>query len=93
MNITREVLIETICKIFGNCDTFLNKIEFDIINRFELYVLNGESTGSGDVLLLDTKSGLFIRWYKLTHIGRDLYTNISNKNQLEKFLTELLNTV
>ena len=91
--ITREMLVETVCKIFGDCDTFLDKIEFEIINRFELYVSNGDSVGSGDVLLLDTETGLFIKWYKLTHIGRDLYTNIENKKQLEIFLTELLMTV
>lgn len=91
--ITRELLVETVCKIFGDCDTFLDKIEFEIINRFELFVSNGDSTGSGDVLLLDTETGLYIRWYKLTHIGRDLYTNIENKKQLEMFLTELIMTV
>ena len=91
--ITREMLVETVCKVFGDCETFLDKIEFEVINRFELFVSNGDSTGSGDVLLLDTESGLYIRWYKLTHIGRDLYTNIENKKQLEIFLTELLMTV
>lgn len=92
-NITREMLVETVCKIFGDCETFLDKIEFEVINRFELFVSNGDSTGSGDVLLLDTETGLYIRWYKLTHIGRDLNTNIENKKQLEIFLTELLMTV
>ena len=91
--ITREMLVETVCKIFGDCETFLDKIEFEVINRFELFVSNGDSVGSGDVLLLDTETGLYIRWYKLTHIGRDLYTNIENKKQLEKFLIELLMTV
>lgn len=91
--ITREMLVETVCKIFGDCETFLDKIEFEVINRFELFVSNGDSVGSGDVLLLDTETGLYIRWYKLTHIGRDLYTNIGDKKQLEIFLTELLMTV
>lgn len=91
--ITREILVETICEIFGDCETFLDKIEFEIINRFELFVSNGDSTGSGDVLLLDTETGLFIRWYKLTHIGRDLFTNINNREQLQMFLTVLLMTV
>lgn len=80
-------------KYLGGCETFLDKIEFEIINRFELFVSDGDSSGSGDVLLLDTETGLFIRWYKLTHIGRDLYTNIGNEKQLEIFLTELLMTV
>lgn len=91
-SITREILVETICKIFGDCDTFLDKIEFEIINRFELFVSNGDSVGSGDVLLLDTFTGLFIKWYKLTHIGRDIDTNIKTKEELEKFLIELLMT-
>lgn len=92
-NITREILVETICNIFGDCETFLDKIEFEIINRFELFVSNGDSVGSGDVLLLDTATGLYIRWYKLTHIGRDLYTNIKSEKQLQVFLIELLMTV
>lgn len=93
MSITRELLVETICKIFGDTELFLDKIEFEIINRFELFVSNGDSLGSGDVLLLDTETGLYIRWYKLTHIGRDIYTNIESKEELETFLTELLMTV
>ena len=93
MNITREILVETICKIFGDAELFLDKIEFEIINRFELFVSNGDSLGSGDVLLLDTMTGLYIKWYKLTHIGRDIDTNIKSKEELEMFLTELLMTV
>ena len=93
MNITREILVETICKIFGDTELFLDKIEFEIINRFELFVSNGDSLGSGDVLLLDTETGLYIKWYKLTHIGRDIDTNIKSEKELEKFLTELLMTV
>lgn len=91
--ITREMLVETVCKVFGDCETFLDKIEFEVINRFELYVSSAAYCYSGGVLLLDTETGLYIRWYKLTHIGRDLYTNIENKKQLEIFLTELLMTV
>lgn len=93
MSITREILVETICKIFGDTERFLDKIEFEIINRFELFVTNGDSLGNGDVLLLDTTTGLFVKWYKLTHIGRDLDTNIKSKEELEMFLTELLMTV
>lgn len=93
MSITREILVDTICEIFGDTDLFLDKIEFEIINRFELFVSNGDSLGSGDVLLLDTKTGLYIKWYKLTHIGRDIDTNIKSKEELETFLTELLMTV
>ena len=93
MSITREILVETICKIFGDTELFLDKIEFEIINRFELFVSNGDSLDSGDVLLLDTMTGLYIKWYKLTHIGRDIDTNIKSKEELETFLTELLMTV
>lgn len=93
MSITREILVETVCKIFGDTETFLDKIEFEIINRFELFVSSGDSLGSGDVLLLDTTTGLYIKWYKLTHIGRDINTNIESIKDLEIFLTELLMTV
>ena len=86
--ITRDILCEKIKNIFGDYDTFLDLIEFGESVRFELFVSNGDSVGSGDILLLDLETGYFLRWYKLTHIGRDLFTNMSI-HEIDVFLNDV----
>lgn len=90
--ITRYLLCEKIKNVFGDYDTFFNLIEFGESSRFELFVSNGDSVGSGDVLLLDLETNHFIKWYKLTHIGRDLYTNMSIC-ELDTFLNDVIRTI
>lgn len=41
------------------------------------------------VLIYDTVDDLYITWYKLTHIGRDIATNIPDVETLEHFIYEL----
>jgi hypothetical protein len=89
INITRDLLCEKIKNVFGDYDTFLDLIEFGDSNRFELFVSNGDCVGSGNVLLLDLETGYFLRWYKLTHIGRDLYTNMTI-DELDAFLNDAI---
>ena len=89
MSITREDLTHAIKNVYGRNDltAFLDDVEFGgPTKRFSVFCTLGESVGSGDILILDNETNNFISWYKLTHIGRDLHTNINSINDLEEFI-------
>lgn len=41
------------------------------------------------VLIYNTYTDKFCSWYKLSHIGRALITNIQNREELEEFINDL----
>lgn len=93
MSVTRDDLFNIVERVYGrirmeDCyDIFLNDVELGgPTKRFSVFCTLGESVGSGDVLILDNETNNFISWYKLTHIGRDLHTNIKGKFDLVNFV-------
>lgn len=89
--ITREDLCRAVEKFytfdnFFNVDMFFDDVENDCTRRFSVFCTINESSGNGNILILDTETHQYISWYKLTHLGRDLHTNISNINDLESFI-------
>lgn len=45
------------------------------------------------VMIYDTTTGWFISWYKLTHIGRALNTNIDDVLVLNYFVDDLIGNI
>lgn len=89
--ITREDLCRAVEKFytFDKCfhvDKFFDDVEEDCTRRFNVFCTINESTGNGNILILDTETHQYISWYKLTHLGRDLHSNITNVTDLESFI-------
>lgn len=98
MSVTREDLNHVVEKIYGRnynitCyAAFLDDVELGgPTKRFSVFCTIGESVGNGDVLILDNETYNFISWYKLSHIGRDLHTNINRIFDLEEFIQAFYN--
>lgn len=86
MAITREDFCKAVKEIYESTEKFLDDIENDCVYRFEIFKNIDETLYNGDVLILDHNTNLFVSWYKFTHLGRDLHSNISNINDLESFI-------
>ena len=82
--ISRDELCNEIKRIFGDCDKFLDIIEEDIPYGYHFFKYDGD-----EIYIIDTRKCKFINWYKLTHIGRDLHTDMKSKEELIKFLEDL----
>lgn len=75
---------------FGDVEYFYKAIENNIFDdRFDVYCTVGESLENGTILIYDNDTGLYVRWYKLYHLGRDIGTNIPNDNVLHEFVDRL----
>lgn len=87
----REELCSSVKAIFKSYDAFLDIVEDGgPITRFETLCTINESPSNSMTYIIDTETGFFIGWYKLTHIGRSLSTNIKNLNDLNEFLINYL---
>lgn len=87
----REELCSSVKAIFKSYDTFLDIIEDGgPVTRFETLCTINESPCNAMTYIIDTETGFFIGWYKLSHIGRSLSTNIKNLNDLNEFLVNYL---
>lgn len=84
--ITRDDLCEVVKDIYGDVDKFLDDVEEDCTSRFSVFCTINESPADGDILILDNKTKQYISWYKLSHVGRDLYTNIPFKIAAYEFI-------
>lgn len=85
--IDRELVNEVAMDIYdGNYNLFFDEIERNGTADFTVFRSIGDAFYDGDVLILDNETNNFISWYKLTHIGRELHTNISTEEQLRKFI-------
>ena len=85
----RDIFCELFNKYFG--DVF-DEI-FDIIetgdNKDDYIIQYFNET----VLIYDTCTDLYISWYKLTHVGRGLVTNIKCIEDMDTFLQILKDSV
>lgn len=90
MNITREVLNnyihyyvldDTLDKLFDLLESGTN------IDHFILQYVNETA------LIYDTSTDYYISWYKLTHIGRCLQTNLNDIARFDLFMEDLIDTV
>lgn len=84
--LTREDLCKVVKEVYGDIDKFLDDVEEDCIIRFSVFCTINESSGNGDVLILDRETHQYISWYKLSHLGRDLHTNIISYSFLKDFI-------
>lgn len=87
--ITRYELCITIQDIYGNnaYDKFLDHIEDGgPVTKFETLSTINESPSNAMTYILDVETHEYIGWYKLSHIGRDLHTNIETVENLKRFI-------
>ena len=85
-SITREQFSEAVENIFGvRLEKFLDVIELSKNNNDWIIQYYNET-----VLLYDTNSDLFVSWYKLTHIGRAIVSNIDSVETLYVFLNQFM---
>lgn len=92
--IDRDALCEAVTRIFGSEEKFLDIIEEDIPYGYHFFKYDGGEiyivdTRKCKTIEIDTRKCKFINWYKLTHIGRDLHTDMKSKEELIKFLEDL----
>lgn len=84
--ITRDELCKVVKDIYGDVDKFLDDVEEDCIRRFGVFCTINEASGNGDILILDYETHQYISWYKLSHIGRDLHTNVPTITAAYEFI-------
>lgn len=84
----RDRFINAVSIVFVKTDDFLDMLdnmEYDN-NRYDCFV-----NPNGETYIIDRKTGLYINWYKETHIGRDIYSTVDPKD-FKKFLKEFKNS-
>lgn len=86
MAITREELCEAVKEVYGDIDKFLDDVKEGCSVRFTVFCTINESPSNSDVLILDTKNEKYIAWYKLSHLGRCIQTNLVFINDLTEFI-------
>ena len=85
--ITREDLCNIVKEVYNdNTDKFLDDVENGCTGRFSVFCTINENSGTGDILILDNETNNFISWYKLTHLGRDIHSNITESSVLKEFI-------
>lgn len=85
--LTREDLCKVVKEVYGDIDKFLDDVEEDSVYKYSVFCSINESPCNGDVLILDNDTNRFISWYKLSHLGRDLHTNINSEVELFEFIS------
>ena len=83
----RDVLVSNIENIFSidnknAIDVFLDIVEENCVPGYDMIKHDDE------IYIIDREHCQYINWYKLTHIGRDLHTNMSDDEIIE-FLNRL----
>jgi len=91
--ITREVLCKIVEEVYGDIGKFLDDVESGCVRRFSIFCTINESVGNGDILILDNETKFYISWYKLSHLGRDIHTNIIGVSFLEDFIKAFKETM
>ena len=91
--ITREELCGVVKEVYGDIDKFLDDVESGCVRRFSIICTINESVGNGDILILDNETKFYISWYKLSHLGRDIHTNIIGVSFLEDFIKAFKETM
>jgi hypothetical protein len=85
--ITRDDLVKVVDELFPSLDIFFQVMEEGgPTKRFICTCSIGECVGNGDIYIIDTKTDLFVGWYKLYHIGRGIHSNITGIRDLYDFM-------
>lgn len=69
--------------------------DYEIYNLLDIIEQSKNSDGfiiqylNETVLIYNTYTDKYCSWYKLTHLGRALMTNIESRQELEDFLVDL----
>lgn len=82
----RNEFTKSIESIFGNTEKFLDIIEEDLPVGYDF--LYSDDGMSGEIYIVDREAHQYINWYKETHIGRDLHTNMTDV-EIIQFLKKL----
>ena len=82
--IFRDELCSEIERIFGSIDKFFDIVEEDIPYEWHYFKYDFD-----EIYIIDRKNCKFMNWYKLTHIGRDLHTDMKTKEEVIDFLQRL----
>lgn len=82
--ITRDDLIQIIKDIYGDVDKFLDMIDEDNIPMNFTCIYQDE-----ELYIIDNYANRYIHWYKKTHIGRDLHTDMRTKGEIREFFERL----
>lgn len=88
--ITREDIYTAIASVYGgNYELFFDDFESTDEITFKEYnficATSNDSGFDGECIIIDTRSHLYLNWYKKSHIGRCLRTNISDTDTLNRF--------
>lgn len=79
---TRDEFTKVIENVFDNLDNFLDIVLYDLPIGYDL------ATADDEIYLVDREGHTYLNWYKPTHVGRDLHTNMTDK-QIIDFLEKL----
>lgn len=88
--ITREDVCTAISAAYnGNYELFFDDFENTDEITFKEYnficATSNDSGFNGECIIIDTCSHLYLNWYKESHIGRHLRTNIPDTDALDLF--------
>lgn len=84
----RDIFCNTVIKVFGSTDTFLDFIENEeYSDEYNCYI-----DYSGENYIINRNTGEYINWYKFAHIGRciNISTSLSNCNDIPKWVEGFL---
>lgn len=77
----RSKFVEIIGKHFKSADAFFDHIEDEKYTcDFDCFY-----SADGECYIIDRNTGEYVNWYKFTHIGRDIHTNMTVE-QLDDFI-------
>ena len=91
--ITREDLCTTVKAIYETPEEFIQDVEKNNSDGFEVFCSIAENPADSDILILNYVTGQFVGWYKLWHVGRDIRSNIQNSQDLTNFIQCFENSV
>lgn len=78
----RNELVNQIESIFGDLDVFLDIVQDDDLYGYDIIQKDEE------VYIIDTEHCQYLNWYKLTHVGRAMHTDMDD-TQLIEFLKRM----
>lgn len=84
--ITRVELGKVVSDAYANPEQFFEDVQYGDVDSFSIFSSIDDDIADANVLILDSETSLFISWYKLQHLGRDLHSNIPDTDTLRDFI-------
>ena len=89
--ITRVELGKVVSDAYANPEQFFEDVRYGDVDSFSIFSSIDEAISDANVMILDSETNLFISWYKLQHLGRDLHSNIPDTDTLRDFIMRFKN--